>query len=228
MEVAMLKNDPYTVQIDERLRSEQRVAAQEYLHTPRAGTIVPILQSIISGLLVGIPVWVMAAWAGIMDAWMFGAVTFFLVTGGAWALLLRHWYSLTSLEQMTGLDLNRDGKIGAGKPQVHEVRIRMSGEKDGHFRETISNLPASPEQMQKLAEGILGNPPVPFTVRQWCGDKKPFSDSQFVELRTALLKARTFDNEPLLVASSDKGARRGFEFTQQGLEVLQGFLAADE
>jgi hypothetical protein len=47
-------------------------------------------------------------------------------------------------------------------------------------------------------------------------------------LRTALLKARTFDNEPLLVASSDKGARRGFEFTQQGLEVLQGFQAADE
>lgn len=210
---------------DYRMERERQVAAQEYLHTFQAAVGVPAAQSIVSGLLIGLVAWWLASWALVLEAWKVGLAAFLVVNVTAWIGLLWHWRVLTSLEQLTGLDLNRDGKIGAaGKPPPQEVQVRISQVKEGgHFGQTIPRFRASREQLKALAEGVLLENKK-FDVRSWCGAGKLFSVAQFSDLRDDLLKARTPDNEPLLVQVSEKSPNLGYKFTPQGLDVLQQIL----
>lgn len=205
---------------------ERRIAAQEYLHTIQAAVLVPIAQSAVSGLMLGLIAWLLAEWALVLDAWKVGMIIFLGVNVAAWFWLMWHWRGLTSLEQMTGLDLNRDGKIGAGKPQATEVRVRISQVKNGgHFGETVPRFRASPEQMRALAEGILLENKK-FDVRTWCGAGKTFSVTQFTDLREDFLNAKTPEGESLLEPVSEKSPNLGYKFTPQGLDVLQQILDA--
>jgi hypothetical protein len=197
------------------------------LHTTEAGALLLLWQAVISGVMAGAVVFFLSLTLRARDPWIWGGVTLFVVMGLAWGVSLRHWFNLTA-ERLTGIDLNRDGRIGEQKPpKTPEVRVRISGidQETRHFRETVTNFHATADQMQKLAEGILDIEfPKRFTTREWCGDGKPFSINQFNNLRAEFLTAKTFDDKPLMIEKSEKGVNRGYEFTQEGREVLERFL----
>lgn len=193
-----------------------------YLHTVEAGAKLPLIQSAIWGLAagllaliailsLGIPMWpddlLWPAWAAI--------VGFAL----AWRNYQRHWFRLSSLERLTGVDLNGDGKVGSevrSEPQVVSVQINEV-DKDGHFHVRRQfDLPASREQMEQLAYGLL-RMNRPFTFREWTGKGKPFSDNEFETLRSEMIKRG-------LVANNGADARRGLTLTEAGRAVLEKLL----
>lgn len=198
-------------------------AEKSYLHTMEAGAFLPFLQAFISGVFAGLAAMIVSWALRAREPWVWGGIAWALVMMLTWFLTQRHWFTLTA-ERLTGIDFNRDGVLGDERPSApREVSVRISEvTKDKQYRQTVGTLPASYEQMQKLAEGILNNK-LEFTVRNFCGDKKPFSVDEFNDLREAFLK-RDVDGEKLLRSKSDKDARRGYEFTEAGKQVLQGFL----
>ena len=163
------------------------------------------------------------------NPWSWAVITGALAWGFTWWQLVTHWFSLTKLEEVTGLDLNRDGVIGEPEegwtpsapttednPRVIQVHLNEVKE-GGHWQQVRFELHATDEQMMMLAEGLL-ELERPFTVREWCGAGRPFSGEQFARLRAEMLQ-----NE-LLVLASEKDPRRGYVLTKAGMALLTDFL----
>jgi len=195
--------------------------ARPYLHTIEAGMKLPLMQSMIWGLLAmavalvivlsGSPIW--------PDSLVYPAGAFIAGAALAWWNYQAHWFKLSNIEKFTGLDLNRDGKIGNETPlprrvipvQINEITAQ------GHLRVSkMFDLPATPEQMEMLAYGLLRQN-IPFTFREWSGKGKPFSDNEFENLRSEMIKRG-------LVAASGAEARRGLVLTVIGRRVIADFL----
>ena len=181
-----------------------------------------------AGLIVGIVVLTLAFTWRWRNPWNWGLVTGVLAWGFTGLSLLRHWFSLTKLEEVTGLDLNRDGVIGEDGPAQTKIQpensprvisVHLNEVKDnGHFQQVRFDLHATDEQMMALAEGLLEKQR-PFTVREWCGAGRPFSGEQFAKLRAEMLQ------NDMLTRASEKSAQRGFVLTAAGQAVLEDFLA---
>lgn len=200
----------------QELEKVQPASNRAYLHTAGAGAGLPLAQALISGLMAGLLVLVICIISRSRYILEVSGLAMLLVTAGVWYLTQRHWFSLTDVERLTGMDLNRDGNIGEPAPEVRVVIDRIK--ENGHFEQSRTSLPASQEQMQSLAQGILEYH-LPFTVREWTGRGRPFSVEQFNRLRGELMR------RGLIEAASEKDARRGFVFTPEGEQVLQGFLS---
>lgn len=203
-------------------RALQRDQKQDtrHLHTVQAGAWLPLLQSTITGGLGGILMWIVAIQFRWRDAWFHGIVFWFVVETVTWLYLQRHWILMT-FERISQIDVNQDGRIGA-EPRaqdqaIPEIRVRIEHIKqDGHYQQDVINLPATWEQMHTLAEGITSG--LPFTERNFTGSGCPFSVNQFRALRSEMLR------RGLLSLGGAKDARQGFQVTDEGKAVLDGFL----
>lgn len=196
--------------------------ARPYLHTMEAGARLPLLQSVIWGVVAGLLALIAVCsgrpmWPDDL-LWPAGAA----VAGFAlaWMGYQRHWFKLSSLERLTGLDINGDGRIGQ---QVRNVPLRVVPvqvneiDANGHFHVRKQfNLPASEEQLEQLAYGLL-RLNRPLTFREWTGKGKPFSDNEFEALRSEMIKRG-------LVTNSGAEARRGLVLTETGRATMEKFL----
>lgn len=195
---------------------------RQHLHTVQAGAWLPFMQATITGVILGLGTLTLAI---ILDArhpetWslVIGVLTW-VVT---WLLLQRHWFTLTALEKLTGLDLDRDGLIAgqAVKNKPAEVRVRLSqGNESGYFQENIFTLPATLEQLKELARGLILNR-LPFSERTWAGSGRPFSIAEFRDLRSEMIK------RGLLTLVSAKDPRQGSTLTAAGRQVMRGLLSS--
>lgn len=208
-----------------RLQSDAPVigtpaSSRQYLHTVSAGAGLPLIQAAISGVIV----FVLVLLAGyelrfrspIVTAGILGLLSLALV----WILRQRHWYQLADLERLTGVDLNRDGTVGKPEPEpVRSVRVQLNHvTQEGHvYAGDIFDLPATPEQLVALADGLL-NGGMRFSVREWCGSGRPFSVTEFNLLRNEMLR------RGLIRQVSEKDSRVGIELTDAGRQVMQDFL----
>ena len=187
---------------------------RQYLHTTQAGAWLPFTQATLTGVILGVAVAVLGLILRTQHPETPGLVIGLLAWAGTWLQLQRHWFSLTGLEKLTGLDLDNNGTIG----EPPEIRVRISEVNDGgHYHETIAHLPATLEQMQALAAGLLAGDP--FSERTWTGSGRPFSVDGFRALRSELIK------RGLLAVASPKDPRQGFILTAVGRQTMRAFIS---
>lgn len=197
----------------------EQSSPREYLHTVQAGAWLPLLQASITGVVIGISVTGLFFTLDIRHPETPGLIAGLFAWAVTWLLLQRHWYSLTALEKLTGRDLNHDGVIGQPPAPQHEVRVRVTKiTPEGHWSRQVHSLPASREQLQTLAEGLLQNGR-PFTHREWSGPGAPFSDGEFRNLRAEMIR------RGLAEPASDRDARKGFVLTDVGKKVMEAVLS---
>jgi hypothetical protein len=195
-------------------------AGRQHLHTLTAGAWLPFLQSSLTGVITSTVVVVIAYALRARFPWSWGGALGVIAWALTWYQLQKHWFSLTALEQVTGLDINRDGVIGDPDqvPESRIIHVRMDETtKAGHFHQVRFDLPASSTQMQELAIGVLQEGR-PFTHREWTGAGAPFSDAEFRALRNEMIRRE------LMAPASGKDARQGYVMTDAGRQVLESFL----
>lgn len=189
---------------------------RQFLHTRTAGFDLLLLQSVATALIVGLVVWAVGLAAGWLDAWKPALVGGMLGLGGWWMFSLRRWTRLTD----GGMDGGKprpdeyDGE-DAGTPRVVRIQIDKVTAEGGYQQYKMYDLPATEEQMGRLAEGLERG--LPFTEREWAGAGRPFSSAEFRELRGELIKRE------LIRLRSEKDPRQGFELTEEGRQVFGEF-----
>ena len=196
---------------------EQRVSEQAYLHTSQAGAWVPLQQAGISGLLAGAFVMAICLKLNVQDGWFYALIGCMGVTIVMWTVLQFHWFNLTALEKFTGLDLDGDKEVGEPQqPVVNTVRVNIHEvSEDGYPRMQTANFPVSPEDLTKLARGLLAGRP--FSEGEWCGDGKPFSKKQFKAMRTEMLQRKLIK----LRNPKPGGGSQGFILTKSGEATMK-------
>jgi hypothetical protein len=198
---------------------------RRYLHTLTAGAWLPVIQSLITGVIVALVVLVIAYQVRGRSPWTWSLVIGCLSMVGCWFALAGHWYRLTDLESLTGLDLNRDGRIGEIDSSLlshnrrDEVRVYVSEiTSNGHVtgNQNILNFPCSSNQLVQLSEGLLAG--VPLAERSWTGSGQPFSITGFRAVRSEMIK------RGLVSLASSKDSRQGYVLTLAGRHILAGVL----
>ncbi len=192
-----------------------------FLHTLGAAAWVPLAQALITGAMVTVAlIFFTIAWN--VRNWFTWSLGIGLVTAlVVWMYSMRHWFNLTKLELLTGLDLNRDGAIGEAKPAPYSepqtVKVTLNRiSQDGHFSGEMFDMPGSMEQLKKLADGLLNG--LPFTEREWAGAGKPYSSATFRDLRKELMRRE------LIELASEKDSRQGYVLTDDGSQFMANIL----
>lgn len=159
---------------------------RQFLHTYMAGALLPLVQAVITGVLMMLAASVVLYMLNVLDwakyAVILGVVTLVVV----WLYMQRRWINLTTLEQAFRIDFNGDGQIG--KPEKKETVIRLEEVKDNsHFQSHTYRLPISDEQLIMLADGLI-NRGRPLSRREWTPKENGFSDDEYRELQSAMVK----------------------------------------
>lgn len=99
-------------------------------------------------------------------------------------------------------------------PKVIEpTRIVIEREVEGYHQGEFIDLPAQPDQLRQLAEGI--NQGMPFTFGAWAGAGKVFTQSEFSMLQAELLRRK------LIAPRNPRAPNQGYQFTVAGVTVIK-------
>jgi len=189
------------------------------LHNREAGAALPFFQALITGGLIGLISLVIVVWQRVQDGIIYALLAGLIVTALTWLILQRHWFSLTTLESYTGIDLNGDGNIEQPtqeKNQVHTIRVDLrTVTQDGHYQVNRADLPITQAQMITLAQGLIAGKPL--TEREWAGAGKPFSCDQVRELK------KLFRAHGILELVNPQAPQQGDRLTKAGRATMQYF-----
>lgn len=137
----------------------QNIKVQEYLHTPLAGALVPLIQSGITATLAGVLVLIVLVWQGVADWPVYSLIVWLVIWVLAWWDGQKHWWSLTTVERMTGVDINGDGVIGSQDDQdkpAHVVRVDLrTTDEAGGYQAQRTEFPVTESQMSTVARLML-------------------------------------------------------------------------
>lgn len=188
--------------------------------------IIPLVQSVITGLLAGLLAVVLLRLANVQNPGMLALAAGLAVTLGRWLPLARR--ALHVYELATGADLDLDGAIGepetdqnqpnptaqAWPPaQLQPAPVRVVLETPDQRHTSIIDLPGKPDQVQALARGLLAGDPL--THAHWTGAGQPFSRAEFEQLRGELIRRG-------LATWRNQGNRaNGAELTPAGRAVMR-------
>ena len=184
---------------------------QEYL-TIRTAVIVPGLQALVNGLFYGVATGGVIAVANSLElltvpAWAVGVTVGSLAGLHSWRGLLNDWRSL-----LYGIEQESEA-LTVIEPEP--VRVELYS--DNGYRGRYANLPASPEQLIELGQGITEGES--FSVARWTGYNAPFSRGEFEQLRGELLKLGWLEWR------SSKDNARGVQVTRGGAAVFRHFAS---
>lgn len=192
-------------------------ADRQFLHTFLAGALLPLVQAVITAVMVGLGTMTLLLLFDAVDVVKPTLVVAAIACVLSWLYLQRRWLTLTSLELLTGLDLNNDKQIGEPVKASPVVRIQIDQlTNNGHIQQTkMFDLPISEEKLRVLANGLLNG--VPFSEREWTTVRRLLSSQGFRDLRSQMLR------RGLLEVKSDKDHRVGFHLTEHGWAVMRQF-----
>lgn len=140
---------------------------------------VPLLQSLISGLLATGVLWVLSP--GIGWAWYVAPVIGVVVVGITWLLLL--WAGRAMLwvvEEITGTDIDNDGHVGKPEKRVVEVEV-----KEGHSTR-LAELPGDEDHLLRFCRYIAAGDSFSERTAQQCG----YGVTNFRKLRDIFIARR--------------------------------------
>lgn len=198
-------------------------AEREYLHTFTAGALLPMAQATLMAFGIFIGVWMIARLVfDVIDPHRW-AIFFGVLTWVAMLFrLFRHWLKLTDIQDVI-MDFVDDGQLNnsvqpsAAKEPKHSVRVQIDRvSEQGHLDVTnIFDLPASPGQLNTLANGLKNS--LPFTERVWVRMNKTFSRDEFEDLKDEM-----FARE-MIEYVNEEAPQLGIRFTELGREVMKKF-----
>lgn len=153
------KNDAAALPLPANYEAESRSAG--FMPSTEANVKVPLLQSLITGAFVGIPVGALAGWIGVahgpLTLWgglwtglTWGSITIFSVAFFQWTSRSRDYNELLwRIESVTGLDVTGDEQIG--KPEPRTVRVEVQEGKGWKF----SDLPGDEQALYDFAISVV-------------------------------------------------------------------------
>lgn len=198
-------------ELDYRLQRSESV--RKHYTSLSVGVLLPLLQAFITAILLGVVVGATAYYrdlAAFKLAFLAFAYSLFLM----WLWLLAKWLNIVShLEQLTGIDINRDGMIADDPDPENQVITRLEIVKDEGRSTSFLDLPATPEELAKLAQGVLEGRAL--TESNWVGSRNLFTRARFSELRDKLIK------RGVLCWNSPGTPARGVTLTRPGKAVFQ-------
>jgi len=171
------------------------------------GVLTPGLQSLISGVFVlcfmGSFTWLVKT----VNPVSVGLTCGCGVMSGVWFWLLRGWVR------------EKQGLLTVAEPEHHTFQnVRLEVKQQNQL--LFIDLPAEPEQLVNLADGVLHG--ASMSELTWCGRNKPFSISQFRGLRAELIR------RGLAVWRNETAPAQGVELTLPGKAVFRRFLSMAE
>ena len=180
----------------------------DYLHSVRAGLVVPLLQSVTIGMLVTIIASLILEYNGI-SGWFRWAALVGLSTILAFFLNgLRLWRYLVQLvERELHVDIDRDGEIGE---PVRTVKVHVT---QGNTTRR-SELPFA-DRLPEFASGLLQGKPLTYAV--WVSNQsayKLFSAGEFRRLIEVML------DEGYIEQINPRDVSRGYKLSEVGIQVV--------
>ena len=187
----------------------------DYLHSIRAGLIVPLLQSVTIGILVTIIASLILEYNGIADWFRWSSIvglvtvlTFFLNGLRLWRYLVR------LVERELQIDLTPNDNEGIPEPRTVKVDI-TSGSKTYPKRDWF-DLPYA-DRLPRFCAGVLGG--MAMTHKVWVSGNsrdKLFSSGEFSALMDALL------DQAIIELRNPRDVSRGYKLTDIGQAVFEG------
>ena len=177
---------------------------------------VPFYQSLITGLLAGILVAILIyAFGGKSKYILIGfAVTWVVVTGIVWLLLLQNWRELVwNMEQQLGVDLTGDQVIG--QPLTIRAEVSRNGGHNKHFTDLSGSY------LARFFDAILAGEDI--SEARWTPARNGFSKSDYWStisglIRIGVLRWKNEDAHPQGVLLTEDGE----EILGQWIEDIDG------
>jgi len=194
------------------------------LHTFPISILIPFSQSSLIGVVAGILAFVFALTFHKAKPLLWLLWGFLIPTALLWMLLLKRWIKLTdwlpTVERITNLDINRDGRIGDRLPLVDivpepkEITVTVRDVSDhGSLSVMRYNLPADEKQLAAFAVGVGQG--VSLAEANWIGPSNPFTRDEYRAFRKELIRRGWVE------LSNRKSARQGFAMTHAGEAVMR-------
>lgn len=176
------------------------------------GCMIPLIQAVITGLLLGAVVLGGALWAGSTST-----IAMYVALAAAGCAALWWWSTSISSWRRAVYPEPEPAPIGeqepAPAPQIFRLEVKTGSKLQFAEFEGIE-----PDKLKRLAEGILQG--IPFAESAWTGAGRPFSRSQFHQVRDIFL-ARGW-----LRWKNPESVSQGMIPTAQGLAVMRYFDGA--
>lgn len=181
--------------------------------SPSVAVVVPLAQSVITGVLVGFGVGALSWLVGSGQPVKVGLAIWLVCQGCTWLVMLVRWSRLvdrieTALERFLGVGVEQPGEPIT---QIEPIRVEILDRPAR--RTTFIDLPARPEQLLALSDGLARG--VPLAEGSWTGAGRPFSKTEFHTLRDAMLKGG------LLVPKNANAPAQGFQLTAAGRHLIK-------
>jgi hypothetical protein len=129
--------------------SQPSYSDRSFLHDTKAGVVVPLWQSVVTGGMVGMVLSIILSMLGVgfMVLLQWGVIVAVVTTTVMWLGLQRRWWNLTKLEYFLG-DLNGDNIIG-DPPQKVTITVNRVKE-NKHVEQMQYNFPVSDTQIARF------------------------------------------------------------------------------
>lgn len=169
----------------------QRYSDRQFLHTINAGVTLPLAQafttSVMTMILTAVIVYALDGWEYLKPMAIVGALTFV----ATWIALAGRWITLTNLERITRMDLNKDGVVGPQKVEPRSLRVQIDRiEENGHVAQSqlfdFTDF-ADIHQLRRFAEGYA-DPTMGLTENEWSGPGNPFAIDAYRAFREECVK----------------------------------------
>lgn len=202
---AIAESPPYTS------RSATQYRAADW----RSEILVPLLMAAVTGILaLGLTAWLWWEWDWLPN-WS-PIAAFIIAFGGVWVWRMRkHDAMLTAAEEITRLDLNRDGVTGRpvppeAPPQTIHIDLSRPNPHTGTPQLVRFDLPCDADTLALVAEAMLAGSTLPNS--DWTPIKagKPFSEGGLQKFKDALI------TNGLARPISSENTRLGLVLTDEG------------
>jgi hypothetical protein len=183
---------------------------RSFLHDTKAGVIVPLWQSMVTGSLVGLLLSIVLSMFDmrIFTMLKWGCIVAIITTTVMWLGLQRRWWNLTKLEYFLG-DIDHNGVIGETPPQKITITVNKVKE-NGHVEVMEHDFPVTDQQIARffttvktstrLGKGISRREWTPKNVNGF--SEKEWSDFYKVLVHQRLVTVR--NNECVLTSDGEE------------------------
>ena len=181
----------------------------DYLHSLRAGLVVPLLQSVTIGFLVTIIASVILEYNEVTD-WFRWAALVGLSTILAFFLNgLRLWrYLVQLIERELHVDIDRDGQIWQPEPRIVKVQVSSGNET------RRSELPFA-DRLPEFASGLLQGKPLTYAV--WVSNQSAYKLFSAGEFRRLI---EVMSEEGYIEQINPRDVSRGYKLSEVGIQVM--------